>query len=182
MPQRSLFWPVLGVAMVLIAGGALFLVWEQMQKTQPPAEIKITQERAPEIPLKQQEPKVELASQKDPPVGPENIQQKGSNDDKSRPPDHKKPAIKRDPVLGVFHDQLDSMKSCINEHPGDARSTFVVAGSVANGRAKNIMFKPAPLNSTPLAECLRTAIVAWQFPPSKVEQTFEIPLTPKRGP
>jgi len=44
MPQRSIFWPLFGVAMVLIAGGALFLVWQQMQKPQTPAEIKITQE------------------------------------------------------------------------------------------------------------------------------------------
>ncbi|HEY5950793.1 MAG TPA: protein kinase, partial [Kofleriaceae bacterium] len=32
MPRRSVFWPLFGVAMVVIAGGALFLVWQQMQK------------------------------------------------------------------------------------------------------------------------------------------------------
>ena len=43
---RSVVWPMLAAAMVLITGGALFLVWRQMQD-QKPAEIKITQEKDP---------------------------------------------------------------------------------------------------------------------------------------
>ena len=39
--QRSLLWPLLAVAMVAVAGGALFLVWQQMQKQQP-AVVNIT--------------------------------------------------------------------------------------------------------------------------------------------
>ncbi len=43
MGQRSIVWPMLAVAMVGIAAGALFLVWRQMQRQPAPAVINLTQ-------------------------------------------------------------------------------------------------------------------------------------------
>ena len=42
--KRSIMWPLIAIAMVLVAGGALFLVWKQMQSP-PPAVVNITTER-----------------------------------------------------------------------------------------------------------------------------------------
>jgi serine/threonine-protein kinase len=48
-PRRSLMWPIVAFAMVAVSGGALFLVWQQMQ-TRSPATVFIETGRAGSAP------------------------------------------------------------------------------------------------------------------------------------
>lgn len=46
--KRSLLWPLVAIAMLAVAGGALFLVWRQMQIQQPPS-LVITHDQGTQV-------------------------------------------------------------------------------------------------------------------------------------
>ena len=187
--KRSIVWPLLAVAMVAIAGGALFLVWQQMQQQQP-AEIKITQESN---------------TQPAPPVNPNELPgekhvmgQTGS--DTTPPPvpvpdedpaNNEKPGIAATPKKqttarpknynAAIGEKKGQMVQCLNEYRGDIPNEGITAAIniLASGKAKNVQFTPPALDAAPLGRCLRNALMSADYPASPTDQLVTIPLKPK---
>jgi serine/threonine-protein kinase len=189
VPQRSVVWPIVAVLMVLIAGGALFLVWQQMQKERAPSEIKITQETNDRpIATEQGSEKVATTgSQRDPQPPPE--QGEGSEEAPGPGPGSGSP--RPDPVKkqrpksyqGAVAEQIGPLTQCLNTHrdgvPNDAMTASITVAT--SGRAKTVSLKPASVNAAPLGMCLRNVLSGISYPTAGADVTFEIPLQPKKS-
>ena len=185
--KRSIVWPMLAIAMVAIAAGALFLVWQQMQTQQQPAEIKITQEnvvdRAPTNP--------------DQPPGPTHVmEQKGSNnqpddtkppaDDTKQPPpdDTKQPVVKKQrpkTYNEAIAERKPEMLRCLKDHSTSLTSNaefYVSITLAATGAAKRVQLEDAAIDKTPLGGCIRNVLMAANYPSSPADQVLRFPLKP----
>jgi serine/threonine protein kinase len=178
VPDRSLAWPIFGVLMVLIAGGALFLVWQQMQKPQTPAEIKITQEAAP----RPVDPPVED-------VTVENGSAEGSNEgsgsaaalvvqpDPKKPREPAKPRTYEQQLNAAVSGRKGALLSCINAHRADVpKGAMEMTISVGkNGHTKAVSVSPDQVNASPLGRCLKNVLLKTDFPSGK-DLSFTFPL------
>ena len=188
MGQRSMVWPMLAVAMVAIAAGALFLVWKQMGQQQQPAVINLTQEHSnPTPPVAVTPPKqpdvVEDGSADAPvatgsasvdrPVHPPTSPQ--------QPPPPNRKFATYDEALAA---QKPAMVQCLVDHrEGGIPSEEIIAviNIAATGRARNVQLKPETLNAAPLGGCIRNVLMGTPFPSSPVGNTLTVPLKPKSG-
>ncbi len=171
-PKRSIVWPLLALAMVGIAGGALFLVWKQMQNQQPPAVVNITSS-----------PDDTRAS---PPDGPGSAVVAGTNSgsDAKLPPG-KKPPEKRppekkpkgDPYKEAIQLHGSGVKQCATEHGPPPAGVRVVITVSTDGKTKSVALEPANLNNTPLGTCIKNVLSAASFPSSKDEKQVAVTLT-----
>ncbi len=178
VPQRSYVWPVVAVLMVLVAGGALFLVWHQMQN-QKPAEIKITQEPA--------DKPIEAGPQGDKVVM--NAGTDGSAEtapgSAATPPlkGSAAPAVKKKPRTydTAIAERKQAMTQCLNDHRGGIpKQEMTVAIKIGtNGRAKSVSLTPASVNTAPLGACIRNVLMATLFPGAATDIDITIPLRPK---
>ncbi|MCW5808065.1 MAG: serine/threonine protein kinase [Deltaproteobacteria bacterium] len=166
--KRSVVWPLIAVAMVLIAGGALFLVWKQMQAA-PPAVVNITTERAEQEvitpPPSPTPPAPGSAAPATPLPGPGSAA-------KVAPP-----RPKTNPYTDAIRTQQGAMNRCANDHgrpPAGARVTLTIG---TGGKARSIAFEPASLDGTPLASCIRTVLTPTPFPRASEEKTVSFTLT-----
>jgi serine/threonine protein kinase len=160
--KRSLVWPIVAIAGVTVAGVALFLVWKQMQKQNPPPVVNITASPAP------------IAA----------VPEVGSN---VRPPDDpppapvgtlvKRPAPKKSAYDIALQHQQTKINACAQEHGvplGKARVVIVIA---TNGKAKQISLEPASLDASPLGACIKNVLSVATFPTAKAEMQVAVPLT-----
>jgi serine/threonine-protein kinase len=180
VPRRSVFWPLFGVAMVAIAGAALYLVWQQSQN-RPPSEIKITQEPAIR-PDERPEPVETVAVT--PPPRPDADENTGSDSDATV-------AKKKDPVKPKTYEQLlnlalagrkNALLGCVGEHrdsipKGKAIEATIHVGT--NGRTKSVSLSPGDVNTGPLGACLKSVLMKTPNFPTGRDTTFSVPLTPK---
>jgi serine/threonine protein kinase len=184
-PQRSLLWPMFGVVMVLIAGGALFLVWQQTQQPQQPAQVTITQEPAPK-PLDPPPDKVDPVTPD--PTAQANLDGPGSAGTAiDAPPDPtRKPTAKPKTYEQLLNASLSARKSallsCVNEHRDDVpKGKMEVTISVGkNGRTKAVSMSPSQVNAAPLGQCLKNVLMKTAFPDGR-DTTFSVPLETKGG-
>jgi serine/threonine-protein kinase len=162
--KRSLLWPIVAIAGVAVAGVALFLVWQQMQKQNPPPVVNITASPAQTAPVP------DLGSSPRPPDEP--------------PPTPVGTPVKRPPKrppaspydIALQHQQT-KINACAQEHgvpPGKARVVIVIA---TNGKAKQVSLEPASLNTTPLGACIKNVLSVATFPTAKDEMQVAVALT-----
>ena len=184
--RRSVFWPIFGVLMVLIAGGALFLVWQQMQQQQQPSEIKITQEQIGDgssdkgEPVKM-EPTPTPNPDKDSGSGSQTAQPPAPGPNPTREPAVRKPKSFTDQINAALSARKSELRDCINSHPDGIPKGKVIEASISfdiKGHTKTVSLSPAETNSSPLGMCLRNAVKKADFPSGR-ETSFSIPLTPK---
>ncbi|MGE5182528.1 MAG: serine/threonine protein kinase [Acidobacteriota bacterium] len=168
--QRSLVWPLLAVGLLAVAGGALYLVYEQSQRQQAPTSVVIQQapdDRAPAVakieppaPTGGTDPTPSPTPPTPPPVPPP----------LSRPP-AKRPA---NPYLAAIEGHLPNLSQCLRDHseiemPAAASASIVIA---PNGHTKSVTWKPDALNSSPLGGCLKNVLMTTTFPTSTGEATL----------
>ncbi len=173
-PSRNLVWPLLAVAMVGIAGAALFLVWKQMQQ-QPPPVVNITSSSAiPELaavdtPIPGPQPPLdEPASPPDPatPTRP-------TKDPRSTTPrETTKP--KGNPYTTALQAHRPGINKCAQDHGAPPAGVKVVIVVSTDGRAKTISLEPAGLSSTPLGTCIKNVLSATTFPKDKDEKQVSV--------
>ncbi len=185
--KRSLVWPLLAIAMVGIAGAALFLVWRQMQNQQPPPIVNITTTPVnlaavvtPE-PTTQPvgdtaEPAIEVAPATDP-VSEPTID---ATTDKPAKTGTTKPVMRAKKQASPYDVAIQANKPkisrCAQEHgvpPGKARVVIVVLPS---GKPKTVSLEPAALNGTPLGTCIRNVLSVATFPTAKDEMQVAVAL------
>jgi eukaryotic-like serine/threonine-protein kinase len=164
--RRSVLWPLLAVAAVLVAAGALGLVWHQMQQQVPPQPSVINVTQAPVI-----EP--------NPPTSPE----RRPSDQPVPPPTpttHPRPQPPRtyDQALAV---QKTALTQCLVDHPDAVAGEAITAtiNITPNGHGQSVQLKPDALNAAPLGGCLRNVLMATPFPAAAKANTITVPLKPK---
>jgi serine/threonine-protein kinase len=173
--KRSIVWPLIAVAMVAVAAGALFLVWQQMQQQQKPAEIKITQE-----PLIRENEKNDGSDRLPGPVIPEDT---GSGS--ARPPDPPPPKqpVKPSPRPRTYNEAVLTKKAemvgCFNSHATELpkEQMFAEVTIKASGKGDKVQLKPASLQASPLGTCLRNVLISAPYPSAPEDNTITIPLT-----
>jgi serine/threonine-protein kinase len=178
--HRSLLWPMVAIAMVAIAGGALFLVWKQMQNQQPqqPAVINLTQEHETTQPIDRTPPP--------PPDKGSAAVATGSATEDEHPVDPKHPVHPPQKKYATYDQALAAQKGamvqCLMDHrdgglPNEAITAVINIS--ANGRAKSVQLKPDTLNAAPLGGCIRNVLMGAAFPNAPSDNTITVPLKPK---
>jgi serine/threonine protein kinase len=182
-PKRSLVWPLLAFAMVCIAGGALFLVWQQTQQRPPNVPPLIIDRSQPEV--------VNAATPPDPPPGPTQIPVADAADTLNTtirpPPDKPPPPPPPPPKLG------DVIQAVINSQGAKARakcqaqildfvktrSSYEVKVRIQvskDGTPKLVVFEPNELDSKTVGTCLRNVFLAARFPKLDEPKNLTFPI------
>ncbi len=166
--KRSLLWPILAIAMVGIAGAALFLVWKQMQQ-QPPAVVNITSEPS------QVTPPLETpgsAGSDTPPVVAD-----GSGSAVKPPP--KKP-IDKPARPGSYDAAIQANKGriaqCAKDHGAPPSNAKVVIVVTTTGKAKTISLEPIDLNGSKLGACIKNVLSGAKYPTAAAEMQVSVAL------
>jgi serine/threonine-protein kinase len=172
--KRSLVWPLLAIGMLAVAGGALFLVWQQMQQHQAPTSVVITQTQDPrpaDPPVQQQPPPATPEQTPDPPGGAPKATH-------PRPHPIDPPRPHGDPYTAAVQAKLPTLSRCLAEHtdtpmPSGASATIQISTS---GHAKNVSLEPASLGSTALGQCLKGILLDTSFPAAAAEKQITVPF------
>jgi serine/threonine-protein kinase len=166
--QRSLVWPLVAVAMVAVAGGALFLVWKQMQQQQQPV-LNITSTTAPTADARAVAPPADAAVATDTEAPKPDAGTKVS----------KKPPERAADINEAVAEKKPELTACINDHAEAVPSgTFkAVVPLAASGQAKSVGFEPESVTTTPLGACLRNVLMHASYPPAPADNfQFRVPL------
>jgi len=167
--KRSMLWPLLAVAFLAVAGGALFLVWKQMQQQQPAVvNITSTPDTTHEQVMTTSAPVDAAVAVGEPPVA-----DAGAVVIKT-PPKHRRPAT----YDAAVAEKKPELATCINEHK-DALPTGVFKAVItvgASGRAKSVGFEPENVSATPLGSCIRNVLSGGEYPPAAADIQFKVPL------
>jgi serine/threonine-protein kinase len=191
--KRSIIWPLLAVAMVAIAGGALFLVYQQMQQQQGPAEIKITQESSDKPGPPGNEPaggtthvmKGNSADTPTPPepdtVEPDKTEPDKVDTDKTDKPDKTVKAQVQKPKTfnAAIAEKKAELSRCLQDHSAPVGSMEEAINVLASGKAKNVQLTPASIDSAPIGGCIRNVLMSVNYPPSSADQIIRLPLAAK---
>lgn len=185
--HRSWVWPMLAMAMVVVAGGALFLVWKQVRdQSQHPAVINLTHEvastpvSAPQhvpVPVDSGAASIDAADATAVVEDPTPIK---TSDPKPKPrPVNTKKFTTYDQALAA---QKPAMVQCLMDYrdggiPKEAITAVIQIA--ASGHAKSVQLKPEAVNVAPLGGCLRNVLMGGLFPKTPTDNTITVPLKPK---
>lgn len=179
-PARNLMWPLLALAMVGIAGGALFLVYKQMQQQQPttvnitssPAET-VAQVPAPTPPPPTPMPPEQGSAIAQPPDGAGSATKKAT-------PTTGGGATAKTPKGNAYTQALQAHRpgitKCGVEHGTPPAGSKVVIDIATSGKIKTVQLEPAGLNSTPLGTCIKNVLSAASFPSAPDEKQLTVNL------
>ena len=172
-PQRSLVWPLFALAMVAIAGGALFLVWKQMQQQQqqPPTTVNITSEPRTDVPVGPGSNTVVVPTED--PETPETVDKGSNTTPKARPV---KP---KDPYTEALRAKRPAVNKCADEHGAPPSGVKVKILVDTEGHTKGVTLEPAALNGSPLGACIKNVMSTAQFPKATSDKEVNVTF---RGP
>jgi len=170
--RRSLIWPLVAFAMVAVAGGALFLVWSQMQNQQPTS-IVITNGSDSRVT-----------------EGGSNVIVVGPNRADPSPPDTPPEvhgnapgsgsAVRRRPLVDPYREvvrakQVDAIR-CATEHGNPPPGTHMVIVVAPDGHPKRVTIDPESVDATPLGTCIKNVFKAATFPRGDKDHEIEVAL------
>ena len=173
MPKRSLLWPLVALGMLAVAGGALFLVWQQMQQHQAPTSVVITQTPDPRPVEPQPQPQPQPAVAPNPPDTPPPT-------NKPAHPHATTPVVQPhgDPYTAAVQAKLPVLSRCLAEHtdtpmPSGASATIQIS---TTGHPKSVSLEPSTLASTALGQCLKGILLETSFPAAPAEKQITVPF------
>jgi serine/threonine-protein kinase len=175
-PRRSVMWPLTAIAMVVIAAGALVLVWRQMQ-TQKQT-LVITNESHGRVIQEGSNTLVVEPNLDSPPV------EHGAAPDAGVVPPSGK-AGQGAASARATHDPLDAtavkrkraeVDRCVTAHGRPPAGTRVVLVVAPDGHTKTITLDPGAVGSTPFGTCIKRVFDAATFPPSDDEREITVKL------
>lgn len=181
VPQRSFVWPAVAILGVLVAAGALFLVWKQMQNKQPA--LVIERESNPQPPPIATNPTPEVVDagsaapvESDTALGSATGSGKGSGGVKVV---KTKPPVTRPKTYDVaIQSRVGDLNSCVVDHrdaiPQGEMSAMIKVG--ASGSAKSVRIAPDSVNSSTLGACLRNVLMTTVYPTAGGDVDIKIPL------
>ncbi len=180
---RSILWPVLAISGVAIAAVALFLVWRQMQREQPPPVVNITTTSTdPTNPGKV--PSTEPGQVPDAapaPVVADATPREPSGSGEERPPRRPLPGgATSDPrYKAALAAKGPAVNQCATEHAPPPARIDVEIEIARDGTPKTITLSPASIVSTPLGACIKKVLAQTRFPASKDEFKAAVTFRPK---
>ena len=179
VPRRSLVWPLLAVGMLAVAGGALFLVWQQMQHQQEPrtpivieqSSVGSSSAAAPVAVTTAPSPTGSAAA-----AGSDQAGQAVAATPIKPSPAHHDHAKPQDPYNAAIEAKKAAMQECVRAHsseiqPVHATATVVVGG---DGRATSITLAPEALDSSALGACIHGVLKTAHFPRHAAQFTFDL--------
>jgi hypothetical protein len=174
--KRSILWPILAVSMILVAGGALFLVWRQMQNQQnqqAPAPIIVTQEPSHEATRDAEAAEPGSAA---PQAG------SGSAAVEVPVPKHvpKHYPTYQAALNAALAGQKGSLTQCLIDHGNGVKDEMLAEINIgSSGKARSVQISPPALNASPVGACIRNVLMATPFPATPKDSTISVPLKPK---
>lgn len=189
-PSRSILWPLLAIAMVAIAGGALFLVWKQMQQQQQPAVVNITSSDRITPPIDNQVTPDDPVDARDsgdatdpqptadagPDLGNGSGAGPGSGGMKRIPKVITPPAKGQKAYNVIVQGARPAVSKCAQTHGAPTGGVKVEIIIGFQGKPKTITLQPAAITSTPLGTCIKNVLSALSFPTSTEEKRLNVNL------
>jgi len=167
---RSIVWPLLALAMVAIAGGALFLVWQQLQQQQqqPPTTVNITS--TPSEPPREEPGSAAVAEL---PAEVIETTRPTTPAIKKVPPT---PPRKADPYTEALRSMKPAVNRCAQEHGAPTQGVRVKILVAMTGRVKGVSLDPAGLNSQPIGACIKNVLSGASFPKADGEKEVSVTI------
>jgi eukaryotic-like serine/threonine-protein kinase len=174
---RSVIWPVVAFAMVAVAGGALFLVWRQMQNQQPTS-VVITNGSDSRVTGAGSNVIVVGPNRADPGPAAPPLDPPDPPDPRGDPPGkgsaRRRPVV--DPYLEVVRARQVDANRCATAHGNPPPGTRVVIVVAPDGRPKSVTIVPEAVDTTPLGACIKDVFKAATFPRGDKEREVEVKL------
>ena len=182
-PRRSVVWPVVAFAMVAIAGGALFLVWRQMQNPQQTLVItnegngRVTQ-RGPNTLVVESNPDQPPEPVTAPPTEPVTAPptEPATKARVERTVSSQPARVVTDPFEVAVGHKRDEISRCADVHGNLPPGTLLVLVIGPDGHAKSIGFDPDTVDATPLGACIKGVLEATMFPRGDRERGLKVRL------
>ena len=170
MAKRSIVWPLLAIAMVGIAGAALYLVWKQMKDQQQQPQQPIVIQSQPAVDASESAP--------DPGSGSAGVVvDDGSGSGKKVRPN---PPPSKEPSPADYRAAVSSRKnevvSCAQTHGMPPKGTEVTITVTPKGKAKLVELSPGNLNTTPFGTCVKNVLTDVAYPAPSTEQKVSVKL------
>jgi serine/threonine-protein kinase len=172
--RRGLFWPLVAFALVAITGGALFLVWRQMQN-QPPTSVVITRDSDSRVTERGSNVIV---------VGPNPVAPGRAvpPTDVKREAPGRGSAVRKRPPVDPYHEvvrkkQVDANR-CATEHGNPLPGTRVIIVVAPDGQPRSVTIDPARAGATPLGVCIKKVFKTATFPRGDKDHDLEVKLVP----
>jgi len=172
--RRSLVWPLVAFAMVAVAGGALFLVWQQTQNPAP-VSLVITNEAGSRVEsggsnvlvVGPDEPEPLAVGSAAPAAAGSAGSAAGSSAEARRDPP--KPAAERrrppsDPYRDVVRAKQVDANRCASAHGNPPPGTQVQILINRDGVPRSVAIDPASVDATPLGTCIKAVFRGAAFP------------------
>jgi serine/threonine protein kinase len=180
VPQRSVVWPVVAVLMVLVTGGALFLVWKQTQNKQPALVIE-RESNPPPIPTEPVHEVVADAGSAGVAVEPPDVGSGSATTGKgsgTKAVKIKPPVSRPKTYDAAIQSRVGDLNSCVVDHRDAivAGDMFALIKVGASGTAKNVRITPDSVNSSTLGACLRNVLMTTVYPTAGSDVDIKIPL------
>jgi serine/threonine-protein kinase len=173
-PRRSVVWPLLAFPMVAVTGGALFLVWHQMEN-QRPTEILITNSTDSRI-ANRGSSTLQIGAK---PAEPEPPGRTGSAAPRTSPPVQRTPhtAVDSDPRYDrVVHAHDPDVARCGADHGLPPQGSELAVVIAPDGRPKRVEIESDAGDTAALAACLAKVFADAKFPRGKGDVRFHTPF------
>jgi len=169
-PRRSLVWPFVAVAMVGVAGCALFLVWRQMQN-QPPTQIVFTSGSGAQVARAGSDIEAGPKAIEPAPSEPPASAAPGPGEPRANPPLRVAPRRGSEPSSAtdaqyqkvVLARQAEA-EACTATHGNPPRGTQLVIVIGADGHPTSLELGPASIAATPFGTCIKAVFATAAFP------------------
>ncbi|MDX2088575.1 MAG: protein kinase [Kofleriaceae bacterium] len=178
-PARNLMWPLLSLAMVGIAGGALFLVYKQMQQQQPTT-VNITSspaspDRGPDAISPVAPPNLGSAAE---PAGSGNASIEGVTNVTKKQGTPTKPTTPKGNAayMQALQAHRPGITRCGAEHGTPPAGSKVLIDIATTGKIKAVELVPPGLNTTPLGTCIKNVLSSASFPSAPDEKQLTVNL------
>jgi serine/threonine-protein kinase len=161
--RRNVIWPVLAIAMVVIAAGALVLVWQQTQKPQQTLVIEGSNVIKNGSNTLVVEANPEPVSAVDTNVGSAE-RASGAGRGSAVVPRKADPPSADERVKAAVKRKNADVKRCVAEHGSPPPGTAVLVVLGGDGHAETITLQPTSADATPLGACIKRVFESTAFP------------------
>jgi serine/threonine-protein kinase len=168
---RSVIWPMVAIAMVAVAGGALFLVWRQMQNQQPTS-VVITNGSDSRVTGGGSNIVIVGPNRGDP--GPQDTPPDPHGDAPGKGSARRRPAV--DPYREVVRAKKVDANRCATAHGNPPPGTRVVIVVAPDGHPRSVTIDPGSVDATPLGACIKNVFKAATFPRGDKDHDLEVKL------
>ena len=173
--RRSVIWPLVAISMVVIAAGALVLVWKQTQHPQQTLVIE-----GPGVHKNGSNTLVVEANDDpaaaDPEVAP--VAAPGSDDHVASPSPSPSPSPRPspDPFNVAVQRKRAEVDRCLTMHGNPPPGTRVALVVGPDGHLKASTFAPKTVGTTPLGSCITGVFEATMFPRGALDRNITVKL------